>query len=491
VKRKEDGKMAIGYACMVIGEPDTTISSCILKSATPAKLAEISMKNLLALERMVDYNVFNQINLFRISSDIIPFASHPVNQLDWTNLFKEQLDRIGEKIKQSGIRVSSHPGQYTVLNSPIETVVGNAIEDLIYHGDFMDALNLDSSHKIILHIGGIYGKKPEAIDRFLANYKNLPQNIKNRLVIENDDRSYNIEDVLGISKKIAIPVVFDNLHHKVNPPDLTDTIKSEKDWIIECSKTWKPKDGNPKIHYSQSKSKQTPRAHSGTINLREFYIFYQTISEYHIDIMLEVKDKNLSALKCIYATSPNLPLKRLEDEWARYKYYVLGQSATIYLAISGLFNENNLEKNSKEKKTIEKNSIEKNTMEKNVMAKDLEKFPDNRREGHGSYLNINTNTHEMILNTNSNSNELIFRFYELIDTALLLPEEKGAQKNAAQHVWGYMKNTCTMKEKLHFLKLLLDYDNGKKSISAVKNFLFRETIKQQIPYLTRSHYFYI
>lgn len=428
--------MSIGYACVVVGELDCKISNCALKTATPEKLEEISLRNLLALERMIDYNIKHQIRLFRISSDIIPFASHSINNLDWMNIFKEQIDCIGDKIKKDSMRVSTHPGQYTVLNSPEERVVAHAIDDLSYHAKFMDALQLDSNHKIILHIGGIYGEKQVAVDRFFKNYQNLPKTVKTRLVIENDDRSYNVEDVLGISYISGIPVVFDNLHHKVNPPI---TYKPEKEWIIECSKTWKEKDGIPKIHYSQSKSDQTPRSHSSTINSKEFYRFFQSVEEFPLDIMLEVKDKNLSAIKCIGLTNKNHSHKRIEEEWAHYKYYVLSKSASLYNGIREVLKE---------------------------------------KEKHNG-------------NRNHHINETALRFYEIVEKSLLLEEDKGAQINAAQHIWGYMKKTCTAKEKLHFQKLLKDYENGSKTIKPIKTFLFNESVNQSIQYLLESYYFYI
>lgn len=428
--------MSIGYACMVVGELDAKISSCALKTATPGKLEEISLRNLIALERMIDYNIKHQIRLFRISSDIIPFASHSINNLDWTNLFKEQFRRVGDKIKNNSMRVSTHPGQYTVLNSPEARVVENAIKDLSYHAKFMDALQLDSNHKIILHVGGIYGKKQEAVDRFLKNYQNLPERIKIRLVIENDDRSYNVEDVLGISEITGIPVIFDNLHHKVNPPI---TCKSEKEWIVECSKTWKDNDGVPKIHYSQSKSAQTPRSHSSTINSKEFYGFFRSIEELPLDIMLEVKDKNLSAIKCIGLTNKNHLHKRIEEEWAHYKYYVLSKSASLYNGIREVLKE---------------------------------------KDKHNG-------------NRNQHINETALRFYGIVEKSLVLEEDKGAQINAAQHIWGYMKKTCTTKEKLHFQKLLDDYESGRRTIKPVKTFLLNESVKQSIQYLLESYYFYI
>ena len=110
--------MSIGYACLNIGTPNTNIRSVMQKNATPEKLTEVTTHNLEALEKMVDYNRKNDIRLFRISSDLIPFGSSPVNALAWSEIHNEAFHRIGAKIRKSGMRVSFHPGQYTVLNSP-------------------------------------------------------------------------------------------------------------------------------------------------------------------------------------------------------------------------------------------------------------------------------------------------------------------------------------------------------------------------------------
>ena len=312
--------MSIGYACITIGLKGSNQKSCITKNASEAKLNELIEHNLNALEVMVDYNIENNIKLFRISSDIIPFGSSPVNHIKWWESFETTFQRIGSKIKKADMRVSMHPGQYTVLNSLDEDIVDRAILDLDYSTRFLDSLELPSKHKIILHIGGIYQSKTEAIQRFCKNYNRLTESVKQRLVIENDDRSYNVFDVLEIGTKMKIPVVFDNLHNAVHP---YDNEHDEVYWINECKKTWKEIDGNQKIHYSQQALSKRTGSHSSTIRINEFLQFYNQIDHDNIDIMLEVKDKNLSAVKCINCTSSEKKIKKLEKEWSRYKYKIL------------------------------------------------------------------------------------------------------------------------------------------------------------------------
>ena len=315
--------MSIGYACLNIGTPNTNIRSVMQRNATPEKLTEVTAHNLEALEKMVDYNIANDIRLYRISSDLIPFGSSPVNALDWPEIHKEAFERIGAKIRKSGMRVSLHPGQYTVLNSPTEDVVERAIADLIYHDKILTALGTDTTNKIVLHVGGIYGDKEAALDRFAENFQRLPESVQNRLIIENDDRLYNIEDVLRLANRLQIPAVYDNLHHAINPPPSGGT---DQYWIAEAKKTWKEADGKQKIHYSQQATGKRPGAHTDTIQLETFLQFYEQLDDPTIDIMLEVKDKNLSAIKCQNATTENKRMALLEKEWGRYKYTILEKS---------------------------------------------------------------------------------------------------------------------------------------------------------------------
>ena len=289
--------MNIGYACLLVDVLNTKLRTCNLKNATEEKLKELISNNLNSLNNMIDYNIKNNIRLFRISSDIIPFGSNQINKLKWWLLFEKEFEIIGKKLKENNIRVSMHPGQYTVLNSVKEDVVKRAIEDLMYHVRVLDALKTDKTSKIILHIGGVYNDKEESIKRFIKVVKKLPIQIKNRLVIENDDKNYTIDEVYFISKKTKLPIVFDIFHHQINNNENTNSIN---DWIIKCSKTWKKSDGNPKIHYSEQNINKQKGSHSETIDVSKFIEFYNNLP-ISVDIMLEVKDKNISAVKCIKA----------------------------------------------------------------------------------------------------------------------------------------------------------------------------------------------
>jgi UV DNA damage endonuclease len=418
--------LSIGYACLLIGQVNASLSSCRIKYASFENIRRISSANLSALKSMIDYNRQEKIHLFRISSDIIPFASHQQVNFPWQEEFGEALAGIGDKIKEGNLRVSMHPGQYTILNSPHPQVVHNAVADLKYHAEFLDALAAGPESKIILHLGGIYGDKKRAIRSFKENYLRLPEKIKRRLALENDDSNYNLEEVLIISRDLGIPVVFDHLHHQLNPsPGSMDVYE----WIHLCCRTWGKSDGKPKIHYSQGRSGGSHGAHSNSIKAREFLDFYYSLPDKNIDIMLEVKDKNLSVIKCINILDPTLPIDRLKREWTRYQYLILSQSAGKYKEIKEIFKQN---------KGIEALS-----------------------------------------------------FYDKIDMVRELPEDREQQVIAAQLIWSKLKLDCSLGEKKRYQKLLQGYIEGKVSISSLKRHLFKSARKQNNTDMLKSYYFYL
>lgn len=416
--------MSIGYACLGIGIPGSDAKTTTMKYASPERLEELIRWNLSSVKQLLTYNIHHEIRLFRISSDIIPFGSSPVNSLNWTEMFWREWEELARMIRQGNLRVSMHPGQYTVLNSPDGGVVERAVKDLEYHNQVLTNLGVDSSHKIILHVGGGYGDKAAAMARFQQNYHKLSNGIKDRLVLENDDRIYNIAEVLELAETVKAPVVFDNLHHQVNPPKEE---RSEKEWIMAAHNTWHTKDGLPKIHYSQSNPHKKSGSHSETIDLTQFLEYYHRLSLSECDIMLEVKDKNLSAVKCINGTRQRSSIKHLEKEWALYKYTVLERSPMHYEDIRALL-------------------------------KDKEAYP-------------------------------VEKFYQLLDEALNEKGTQGTLRNGFQHVWGYLKNMATEEEKEEMSRQLQRWEEGKNSLATLKKKLFVLVEKYQQSYLLASYYF--
>lgn len=151
----------------------------------------------------------------------------------------------------------------------------------------LDCLGLGTEHKIVLHLGGAYRDKKQAISRFILRYQELNNAVRRRLILENDGASFNIGDVLDTASNAGIPVVFDNLHNAVNP---ANSRLSDIDWIRQCATTWNKSDGLQKIHYSQQHREKKPGAHSESIQIDPFLEFYRQLAGTAVDIMLEVKD---------------------------------------------------------------------------------------------------------------------------------------------------------------------------------------------------------
>lgn len=416
--------MSIGYACLAVGVPRTNLKSCLGKNATEENLLALISHNLQALENIIDYNTLMGIRLIRISSDLIPFGSSPLNQLPWWEVYAAQFSALGKKARAAGMRLSMHPGQYTVLNSPEAAVVARAIADLQYHGRVLDSLGLSCEHKIILHIGGAYRDKQEASKRFIAHYQHLPATVQRRLVLENDDRTYNISDVLEIGAKLNTPVVFDNLHHQINgcAPE-----KTAPYWISECAKSWQAQDGKQKVHYSQQAPGKRRGSHSSSIRINEFIAYYNRLPITDLDIMLETKDKNLSAIKCLHCTLPHQGREALMREWQRYKYAVLEKSPESFAKIEhSLSNE-------------------------------------------PAYTALS--------------------FYNDLEHALshgLIPDNS---LNAATYIWTHSLGSASATETNRWLTVREKYQQGLISLRTLKNFCWRMAVKYRCLSLMESYYF--
>ena len=293
--------MNLGYACIneTLKKEGVTTNRSLKKATLDKKgleyCSELAVQNIRDLEKYLHWNVENNILFFRMSSNMIPWG----NKVDWFNFkdfdeIKEVLKRCGDYAKQHGLRLTMHPGQYCILTSPHQHVIDNSVSDLKMHSDIMNLMGLSETpyNKINIHMGAAYGDKVAAAKTFLKNFKLLPDDIKSRLTIENDDKAvmYSTKDLYElIYQEVGIPIVFDYHHHKFCTSGL-----SEEEALRLASTTW---NGIKQIvHYSESKAlneglKVKMQAHSD--------YFLNEINTYgmDMDIMMEVKMKELALMK--------------------------------------------------------------------------------------------------------------------------------------------------------------------------------------------------
>ena len=303
--------MNLGYACINMQlsypqkyggkekgiKPITTGRSMIKRTFDTKGVdyaSEITLANAMDLDKIIDWNIMNDYKFFRITSGLAPWKS----EYEWEDLkdlkqIQIYLHSAGVKAKTHGLRITSHPGPFNVLTSPHEHVVQNCVVDLTMHGDVFDMLGQSRTHynKINIHIGGAYGDKPKSMERFCKNFERLPDSVKSRLTVENDDKQtmYSVKELYnGVYKRIGVPIVFDYHHHR-----FCDGGLSEQEALELAISTW-PKGITPATHYSESRSieqkdeKIRPQAHSDYV--------YDKIETYgnDIDIMIEAKHKELA-----------------------------------------------------------------------------------------------------------------------------------------------------------------------------------------------------
>lgn len=284
----------LGYVALSKAMENVTTSHTItytnyLNNNYPVdKLIDITSNNLEALEKIITYNIKNNIHFYRLTSKLVPLATHDKIKYDYITSLKDKYKKIGELINKYNLRIDTHPDQYAVLNSMNNKIVKNTVEILKYHYNILDALKIKNKI-IILHVGsGTCGKKA-SITRFINNFKKLPSYIQKCIAVENDDKIYNIIDVLYLCNTLNIPMVLDYHHYVCN-----NNGEKLEDYIKEIMDTWS--NINPKFHFSSPKSnlKKEFRSHHDYINSDDFIKFINMLKIYNkdVDIMLEAKAKD-------------------------------------------------------------------------------------------------------------------------------------------------------------------------------------------------------
>lgn len=286
-------KVKLGYVSLTKALDITTSSTItytnyLKDNYTVDKLISITSNNLDALEKIINYNIKNNIHFYRLTSKLVPLATHNKVDFDYINPLKNKYKKIGALINKNNMRVDTHPDQYAVLNSMNDKIVRNTIEILEYHYKILNSLNIKNKI-ILLHVGSAACSKKASITRFINNFSKLPNNLKECIALENDDKTFNIVDVLMLCKKLNIPMVLDYHHYICN-----NNGELLEDYIDQIINTWNGV--NAKFHFSSPKSKLKKefRSHSDYIDSNSFIEFINILKKCNkdVDIMLEAKAKD-------------------------------------------------------------------------------------------------------------------------------------------------------------------------------------------------------
>lgn len=272
------------------------------------RLLSVTRQNIENTLRVLQYNTAHQIEIYRMSSSIVPLATHPDVEWDFVTPFKKEWKQLGEWVTAHNMRVSFHPNQFTLFTSPKPGITHNAVKDMEFHYNMFDAMGIADSSFINIHVGGAYGDKESALVRVHDNLRLLPEHVKARMTFENDDKTYTASETLRVCKREGIPLVFDYHHHLAN---LSDEPLNEL--LTEVIKTWSNAGVVPKIHISSPKSLSEFRSHADYIDMEFIMPLFKALRELRqdVDFMIEAKMKDRAMLQLIEEIAKVRGVKRV------------------------------------------------------------------------------------------------------------------------------------------------------------------------------------
>ena len=282
--------------------------SCILKTIETKGLDVLRARirdNCLDLIKLIQWNAQNGIRVFRISSDLCPHKSNPKAPDYDLDFVQPLLDRAGQLARRYKQRLTFHPGQYNVVGTPHEETFQKTCLDLAYHAELLDRMGCDQDSVMVVHGGGMYGDKPATIKRWIANYQRLPSAVRRRLVLENCEKCFHIEDCLEVSRATGIPVVFDTHHYEcynLMHPAQSPPLQAPEHYIPAILESWNKRSIKPKFHVSEQDPDGKTGKHSFLIQTLPSYLLNLPQP---IDIMIEAKGKE-EAIYHLYSLYPDL-----------------------------------------------------------------------------------------------------------------------------------------------------------------------------------------
>lgn len=275
--------------------------SCIQKTAIEKGIdycLELAKENIKDLYHLLLWNEYNGIYNFRISSDIFPHRTNPnLNYYSIDSLDEEfnKVSKLNEFLKH---RLTMHPDQFVQIGSPNDNIVDKSILELRNHNDFLEKMNCDKNSVLIIHGGGVYENKSIGlqkskeitIERWIKNFYKIDSNIRDRLVLENCEKCYSVEDCLKISKITGIPVVYDSHHYRcydILHPDVKQKLPTQL--LPDVLETWNKRNIIPVFHISNQKEDARIGSHSDYIT--NFNYEFKLLAEKNINFQLDIEAK--------------------------------------------------------------------------------------------------------------------------------------------------------------------------------------------------------
>lgn len=291
--------LRLGLCCQFAREPikfRTTTATAMLRlsrSERLARLSELGLANADALLASLRFCAAQAIGAFRINSQILPVKTHPqagyeIHELPRARDIVARFRECGSFARAHNLRLSFHPDQFVVLNSPNKQTLAHSLAELNYHAEVAEWVGADT---INLHGGGAYGDKPAALRRLRENIEHLPGFVRSRLTLENDDKIFSPSDLLPVCAATKVPLVYDVHHHRCRPDGLSVTAATER-----AAATW---NREPLFHISSPLAGwrgPRPERHHDYINPRDFPAIWKGLAA---TVEVEAKAKELAVLELL------------------------------------------------------------------------------------------------------------------------------------------------------------------------------------------------
>lgn len=301
--------LRLGFPVKVVGNPALKSNDTRRSQSNPHLRVSLTY-----LDEIFDYLVKHDIRMYRMSSDLAPYATHP-DMPQFHSMVKDSaadLAAIGKKARSLDLRLSFHPSQFIVLNSPDPSLIGKSVADLVSQAEMLDLMELGPEAVLVVHVGGVYDDKLAARQRWIDTWPTLPEPVRRRLVLENDDLRFSCADVLHIHEHTGVRLIFDHQHFWCLNPEMLDL----RETVSKMLASW-PSHVRPKIHFSSPrtelrqltrKNRKTGKnetvnvspvwtGHADFVNPFEFTTFMRVAEGLEFDVMLEAKSKDLALVR--------------------------------------------------------------------------------------------------------------------------------------------------------------------------------------------------